>query len=122
MQGKVSVGLSTVTGYGVTTAAFVGAVLAYLGGDHSNQTVAIIACGVVGAIAFMVTNIGRQRQAVAITHAAAYGPVVSLAEPASNAGDVITQGTQDPLPKDLVGLEHDGPVTDTGDAEAAPNV
>ena len=39
MQGKVSVGLATVTGYSVSTVAFVAAVLAYLGGDHSDQTV-----------------------------------------------------------------------------------
>lgn len=71
MQGKVSVGLATVTGYSVSTVAFVGAVLAYLGGDHSDQTVAIIGCGVVGALAFVVTNVGRYLQARSVIK---YGP------------------------------------------------
>lgn len=71
MQGKVSVGLATVTGYSVSTVAFVAAVLAYLGGDHSDQTVAIIGCGVVGALAFVVTNIGRYAQARSVIK---YGP------------------------------------------------
>lgn len=71
MQGKVSVGLATVTGYSVSTVAFVAAVLAYLGGDHSDQTVAIIGCGVVGALAFVVTSIGRYVQARSVI---TYGP------------------------------------------------
>lgn len=71
MQGKVSVGLATVTGYSVSTVAFVAAVLAYLGGDHSDQTVAIIGCGIVGALAFVVTNIGRYVQARSVIK---YGP------------------------------------------------
>ena len=75
MQGKVSVGLATVTGYSVSTVAFVAAVLAYLGGDHSDQTVAIIGCGIVGALAFVVTNVGRYWQAkVAIQNPPAAAP------------------------------------------------
>ena len=75
MQGKVSVGLATVTGYSVSTVAFVASVLAYLGGDHSDQTVAIIGCGVVGALAFVVTNVGRYWQAkVAIQNPPAAAP------------------------------------------------
>ena len=132
MQGKVSVGLSTVTGYGVTTAAFVGAVLAYLGGDHSNQQLAIIACGVIGAISFMVTNIGRQRQATAITK---YGGVITVPAaplidfdgdgvftpaPQSKAGPVV-DGPGDPLPHELADAPApQGPVVDEGDGQAAP--
>lgn len=118
MQGKVSVGLSTVTGYGVTTAAFVGAVLAYLGGDHSNQQLAIIACGVIGAISFMVTNIGRQRQATAITKYGGPGEVITVPPapmidfdgdgvftpaPQSNAGPVVADPSLLADPSDLDG-------------------
>ncbi len=125
MQGKVQVGLATVTGYSVSTVAFVGAVLAYLGGDHSDQTVAIIGCGIVGALAFLVTNIGRYRQATAITK---YGPYIvpcTLEDKAvaevdhDSAAD--PEGPGDPLPDDLAAVPApDGPVTDVGDGEAAP--
>ena len=138
MQGKVSVGLATVTGYSVSTVAFVAAVLAYLGGDHSDQTVAIIGCGIVGALAFVVTNVGRYWQAkVAIQNppAAAPGatalPVYTYSgEPTTasgSAGANVTyvppgdpDGPGDPLPHDLAGIP--APAVrpnDVGDGDSA---
>ena len=136
MQGKVSVGLATVTGYSVSTVAFVAAVLAYLGGDHSDQTVAIIGCGIVGALAFVVTNIGRYWQAkVAIQNppAAAPGatalPVVSAVSTgtAGVSGSNVTylppadpDGPGDPLPHDLADVP--APAVrpnDVGDGDSA---
>lgn len=136
MQGKVSVGLATVTGYSVSTVAFVASVLAYLGGDHSDQTVAIIGCGVVGALAFVVTNVGRYWQAkVAIQNppAAAPGatalPVVSAVSTgtAGVSGSNVTylppgdpDGPGDPLPDDLADVPAP-PVrpNDVGDGDSA---
>lgn len=137
MQGKVSVGLATVTGYSVSTVAFVAAVLAYLGGDHSDQTVAIIGCGIVGALAFVVTNVGRYWQAkVAIQNppAAAPGatpmPVYGSAGPATSGTAAATSiqyaivpdpdGPGDPLPDDLAGIP--APAVrpnDVGDGDSA---
>ncbi|HMS60635.1 MAG TPA: hypothetical protein PKD63_00025 [Solirubrobacteraceae bacterium] len=117
MQGKVSVGLATVTGYSVSTVAFVAAVLAYLGGDHSDQTVAIIGCGVVGALAFVVTNIGRYWQAkVAIQNppAAAPGatalPVYTYSgEPTTASGSVGSNVTYAPPGDPVPPADPDGP-------------
>lgn len=132
MQGKVSVGLATVTGYSVSTVAFVAAVLAYLGGDHSDQTVAIIGCGIVGALAFVVTNVGRYWQAkVAIQNppAAAPGatalPVYAYSgEPTTASGSAGANVTYvppgDPLPHDLAGIP--APAVrpnDVGDGDSA---
>ena len=137
MQGKVSVGLATVTGYSVSTVAFVAAVLAYLGGDHSDQTVAIIGCGIVGALAFVVTNVGRYWQAkVAIQNppAAAPGatpmPVYVSAGPATSGTVPATSiqyelvpdpdGPGDPLPDDLADVP--APAVrpnDVGDGDSA---
>lgn len=142
MQGKVSVGLATVTGYSVSTVAFVAAVLAYLGGDHSDQTVAIIGCGVVGALAFVVTNVGRYWQAkVAIQNPPAAAPgatpmPVSPYAPDVSAGPATSgtvpatsiqyelvpdpDGPGDPLPHDLADVP--APAVrpnDVGDGDSA---
>ena len=133
MQGKVQVGVATVTGYSVSTVAFVGAVLAYLGGDHSDQTVAIIGCGLVGALAFAITNIGRYWQAkVAIQNPPAAAPgatpmpvygSVGASTASASAGYVSSSvdtdaGVYDPLPHELAGSEVSQPaLPDVGDGE-----
>lgn len=60
---KVPTGAATVTGYGVSLVSFVLAVIAFLTGDHSEQTVGVIVAGAVGLGALAVTSAGRFIQA-----------------------------------------------------------
>ncbi len=61
--GKVPVGKTTVAGYGVAVAGLVGAVLAYVTGDHSQAQLGAIASGSIGVLSLLVTQIGRYVQA-----------------------------------------------------------
>jgi hypothetical protein len=61
--GKVPVGKTTVAGYGVALAGLVGAVLAYVTGDHSQAQLGAIASGSIGVLSLLVTQIGRYVQA-----------------------------------------------------------
>lgn len=77
---SVPIGPSTVAGYTVSTAAFIAAVLAFINGDHGPSTLGVIAAGVIGALAFVVTQVGRYRQATAAITASS--PTVTPLEPA----------------------------------------
>lgn len=66
MKVKVSVGASTVAGYSVSVAAVVAAVLAYVHGDRSEQTLGVITAGVVAVVSFAITQVGRYAQARAL--------------------------------------------------------
>lgn len=71
MNTKVAVGPSTVLGAGVSTSAFVAAVLAFLFGDHSQQTLGTIVGGALSGTVLVVTLAGRYLQAhAALTNAA----------------------------------------------------
>lgn len=61
--GNVSVGPTTVAGWGVSATAFALAVLAFTSGDRSQATLGTIVCGVIGGLAFAVTQFGRMQQA-----------------------------------------------------------
>lgn len=60
---NVSVGVSTVAGYSTSLGAVVLAVLAYLQGDHTQQTVGVIVAGAIAAMSFAITQAGRYLQA-----------------------------------------------------------
>lgn len=60
---NVPIGLASKTGYGVALAGLIGAVLAYLTGDHSQAQLGSIVSATVAAISLVVTQIGRYVQA-----------------------------------------------------------
>jgi hypothetical protein len=65
----VPIGPSTIAGYSATTIAFSLAVVAYITGDRSEQTLGTLAAAAAGVIALVVTNIGRFLQAKEIVKA-----------------------------------------------------
>jgi len=125
---KVPVGVSTVSGYGLTVIAFAAAVVAYLTGDHSQQTVGTIAAGGVAALAFAITQIGRYVQAKAAIYAqpvpvaqaptkAGNPPLIDFdgdgvftPAPVSNAGPVVADPSLQADPTDVAGAS-DHPVS-----------
>jgi hypothetical protein len=88
---KVPVGPTTVAGYSVTAVAFAAAVLAYLTGDHSQQTLGTILAGVLAGLAFLSTQAGRFVQA---HHLAKQAALVSR----TLAGSVLTPTTTTNVP------------------------
>lgn len=63
MGTKVSVGVTSAAGYGVTVAAVVAAALDYIGGDHSQPTKTTLYLGIVAGVSFVTTQVGRYVQA-----------------------------------------------------------
>lgn len=59
----VPVGVASMTGYGVAAAGLIGAVLAYLTGDHSQAQLGSITGAAIGLISLALTQIGRYVQA-----------------------------------------------------------
>src|SRR4051794_5159705 len=57
------VGLGTKVGLGVSSAAFVAAVVAFITGDRSEQTLGVLVSAAVGALTLAVTIGGRMLQA-----------------------------------------------------------
>lgn len=101
MNTKVAVGPTTVLGAGVSTSAFIAAVLAFLFGDRSEATVGTIVGGAVGALILAITLAGRYAQAKALT----VPPVVPF------AGTGITQVTVTPadeIPGRTEGVKAEG--------------
>jgi hypothetical protein len=66
---NVPVGVASKTGYAVAATGLIGAVLAYLTGDHSQAQLGSILSASVGAISLAVTQIGRYVQANSQIHA-----------------------------------------------------
>lgn len=60
---NVPVGVSSVAGYSVTIGTFAAAVVAYLNGDHSQNTIVVLALGAFSAVSFAITQVGRYAQA-----------------------------------------------------------
>jgi hypothetical protein len=60
---QVPVGVATKTGYSVTVAALVAAILSYVTGDHSQAELGSIVGAAVGLISLAITQIGRYVQA-----------------------------------------------------------
>lgn len=58
-------GPSTITGYGTAAVAFVAMILAYVFPEGDEQTLGVIAAGLVGLASLVATNYGRQKQATA---------------------------------------------------------
>jgi predicted cation transporter len=67
---KVPVGVTSVAGYTVTLAGVVGAVLAFLKGDRSDQTLGVLASAGLAILAFLSTQLGRYVQAHALVKTA----------------------------------------------------
>ena len=61
--GTVPVGIATQAGYGVAIAGLLGAVAAYVTGDHSQAQLGAIVSGSIGVLSLVVTQIGRYVQA-----------------------------------------------------------
>lgn len=61
--GTVPVGIATQAGYGVAIAGLVGAVAAYVTGDHSQAQLGTIVSGSIAVLSLVVTQIGRYVQA-----------------------------------------------------------
>lgn len=70
VKSKVSVGVTSAAGYGVTLAAVVAAALDYIGGDHSQPTKTTLALGIVAGVSFVTTQVGRYLQAHALVRVA----------------------------------------------------
>jgi hypothetical protein len=62
-SGNVPVGVASKTGYGVAAAGLIGALVAYLTGDHSQAQLGSIVGAAVGLISLAMTQIGRYVQA-----------------------------------------------------------
>lgn len=63
---KVSVGLATKAGYSLSAAALAAALIAYLTGDRSDQTLGTLTAAGVAVLAFVITQAGRYLQAYAL--------------------------------------------------------
>lgn len=65
MQGKVKVGVGVTSqvGYGVTLAALLAAIVAYIQGDHSIENATTLGLGIVAGISYVITQLGRYAQA-----------------------------------------------------------
>lgn len=74
----VPVGLSTNVGLGTSGVAFALAILAFIQGDRSEQTLGVVAAGVVGIVSLGITMGGRMIQARAQINAQANPAVVHL--------------------------------------------
>jgi hypothetical protein len=59
----VPVGPQTVAGYTFSLAAFVTAILAFIEGDRSQETLFAVVMGAASLVALVVTNVNRSRQA-----------------------------------------------------------
>jgi hypothetical protein len=59
----VPVGLTTKAGYTVSFLAFVAAIVAFVSGDHSDQTLGTIVAGAIGLVSLAATQLGRYVQA-----------------------------------------------------------
>lgn len=68
---KVPIGVASATGYSVSTAALVLAIIAFLTGDRSEQTLGTIAAGTFALLTLLATQLGRFWQAKEKIRAAA---------------------------------------------------
>lgn len=133
---KVPIGPTTIAGYGVTVTSVLLAVLAYLQGDRSDQTLGVIVAGAVALVSFAITQIGRYVQAKALAERAPLGVTQNFALPAVKFSPAIhvagpsleADDDQEPEPSDT--MDHDArelaftgsPPPDTGDIGAVPEV
>lgn len=93
LKPDVPKGPATITGYSVSGVAFVLAIFAFVQGDRSEQTLGVIAGGVVGLASLLYTNHIRGKQAVAQINAGAWAHV----EPETDADpeDVSVERLED---------------------------
>lgn len=70
----VPVGKTTVAGWGTTATAAVLALVAFLSGDHSEQTLGTVVAGTLAVVSFAVTQLGRYWQARELARAQVIAP------------------------------------------------
>lgn len=103
----IPVGPATKAGYSTAAIAFVLAIVAYLTGDHSQQTVGTLAAGGIGLVSFAGTQAGRYLQAHAATkvHGVAVGALAGGFVQA--VADELPESAARPDPPDLSPDEED---------------
>jgi len=124
----VPVGPTTVAGYGVTAVGVALALVAFLAGDRSEQTLGVLVAGGVAALAFVVTQVNRYAQARELARRPVNpSPVLGAALSAVAPGELTrlairpaaATGAMAPGPS-LDELEHDGPRTPDEDESFGP--
>lgn len=92
---KVPVGVTSIAGYTLTSGAAIAAILAFIEGDRSEQTLGVVAAVALAAISFLATTVGRYAQARILAQGA-----VARARLGSVSGQTITpvQTTVTPTP------------------------
>ena len=119
MQNNVSVGPTSVAGWGTAVAAFVGAVVTYLTGDHTAQHVTAIETASIGLVTLVITQVFRYLQAQNVLAPATVTPTEQAAQAGKTAGapeppqakkdDTSTRPSVDP-PATLNGAPEQPPV------------
>lgn len=85
---KVPIGPTSIAGYSVTALGVAAAIVAFVQGDRSEQTLGVLVSAGIAALAFGITQAGRYVQAHALVVASTPTTVV----PALVAGEAIAQG------------------------------
>jgi hypothetical protein len=114
-QPKVPVGVTSQVGYGVTATALIAAVVAFVSGDRSEQTLGVLTAAALAAVSLGITQIGRYLQARELARNTYHyvGQDVEQAEAAKN----VEEDAYDDEPGDVF----DGlPDIPTAPAESLP--
>lgn len=118
MKPNVPIGPSTVAGYSVTVTGVILAILAYLDGDHSQQTVGMLVAGAIAILSFLVTQAGRYAQAKVLAAKPEAVPAVANLATFIGSGDDAEPELVDRIDQDADDLPtYDNPPEDQGDIE-----
>lgn len=97
MQNQVSIGPTTVAGWGTAAIAFIAAIITYLTGDHSARSVTAVEVAGIGLVSFVITQGFRYLQAHKILPSGTALP--------STEEELLTSppnGSQPPIPPDVL--------------------
>lgn len=98
MSQSVSKGPSTYTALALTGTGVSGAIVAFVMGDRSEQTMGVIAGGVVALVSFVVMTISRTVQAKAKANQTTYATTIN-----NTAGELKSFRIQEPRGSDMEG-------------------